>query len=45
MYILFGIGSSSQCLFGKDCNIWDISVYDVGWKTDNEDRGGEDGQS
>ena len=40
-----GIGSSSHCLFGRDCNRWDISVSDVGWKTDNDDRGGEGGRS
>ena len=40
-----GIGSSSHCLFGRDCNRCDISVSDVGWKTDNDDRGGEGGRS
>jgi hypothetical protein len=40
-----GMGSSSHCLFGRDCNRWDTSDSDVGWKTDNDDRGGEGGAS
>ena len=38
-----GMGSSFHCLFGRDCNIWDTSDSDVGWKTDNDDRGREVG--
>jgi hypothetical protein len=43
-----GIGSRSHCLFGRECNKLDTSVSDVGWKADNDDRGGkggEDGES
>ena len=27
---LVGMGSSSHCLFGRDCNRWDTSDSDVG---------------
>jgi len=40
-----GIGSSSHCLFGRECSRWDTSVSDAGWKTDNDDRGGDGGES
>ena len=32
-----GIGSSSHCLFGRDCNKLDTSDSDVGLKADSDD--------
>lgn len=35
------VGSSLQCMLGRDCDIWNISVSDVGWKADDADGGGK----
>jgi len=40
-----GMGSSSHCLFGRECKRFETSVSEVGWKIDNDDRGGEGGWS
>lgn len=39
-----GIWSSLHCLLGRDYNIWNISVSDVGWKSDDNNGGGEEGE-
>ena len=40
-----GIGSSSHCLLGRDCNRLNISVSDVGWKVLSDAGGGEGRES